>query len=196
MCKVFVFIDAQNCYRRARQTFFASPTSFLDGHTDPMKLARLLCTKLPPGQKAGDRVLAQVRIHTGRPDATRDPKSYAPELKRNRAWEAAGAIVMARTLRYPYNWPAQAAEEKGVDVALAVDIVTKAVDGLYDIGILMSNDTDLLPAVEYVQNMPNVRIETAAWFDAVPQGLIVSGIWAHRLDRADFRAVQDYTDYR
>ncbi len=104
--------------------------------------------------------------------------------------------MFARTLRYPFHWPTEKAEEKGVDVALAVDLVTNAVDGNYDIGILMSNDTDLLPAVEYVQRMDSVRIETAAWFDTTPQGLIVPGIWAHRLGKGDFLAVQDYTDYR
>jgi uncharacterized LabA/DUF88 family protein len=38
--------------------------------------------------------------------------------------------------------------EKGVDVKLALDLALGAVDDLYDIAILISSDTDILPAVE------------------------------------------------
>ena len=41
--------------------------------------------------------------------------------------------------------------EKGVDVKLAVDLIVGAVDNLYDTAIVVSSDTDLLPAIRYVQ---------------------------------------------
>lgn len=41
--------------------------------------------------------------------------------------------------------------EKECDVAIAVDMVTRACDGLYDRAILISGDTDLARAVEVVQ---------------------------------------------
>lgn len=41
--------------------------------------------------------------------------------------------------------------EKGVDVRLAVDIVTMAQDRKYDVGYVISSDTDLIPAMQAAQ---------------------------------------------
>lgn len=41
--------------------------------------------------------------------------------------------------------------EKGIDVKIAVDIVTDAVDNHYDTAVIVSSDTDLIPAIEYVR---------------------------------------------
>ncbi len=42
--------------------------------------------------------------------------------------------------------------EKGVDVRLAIDIVTMAQAKKYDTGIVISSDTDLIPAIQAAQN--------------------------------------------
>lgn len=41
--------------------------------------------------------------------------------------------------------------EKGVDVKMAVDLVVGAYEDLYDTAILISSDTDLIPAIEKVK---------------------------------------------
>lgn len=41
--------------------------------------------------------------------------------------------------------------EKGTDVKIAVDLVVGAADDIYDTAILISSDTDLIPAVNYVK---------------------------------------------
>lgn len=41
--------------------------------------------------------------------------------------------------------------EKGVDVRLALDIVTMAQDRKYDVGYVISSDTDLIPALQAAQ---------------------------------------------
>ena len=41
--------------------------------------------------------------------------------------------------------------EKGVDVKMAVDILVGAYEDLYDVAILVSSDTDLIPAIEKVK---------------------------------------------
>jgi len=43
--------------------------------------------------------------------------------------------------------------EKGVDVLMAVDLLTGAYEDLYDTAILVSSDTDLIPAIEKVRKM-------------------------------------------
>ena len=59
--------------------------------------------------------------------------------------------VITRALRYPQTWPTDPAEEKGIDVALAIDFVRFAIYGAYDVGVIMSTDSDLQPALEFVR---------------------------------------------
>jgi len=42
-------------------------------------------------------------------------------------------------------------KEKGTDVKIAVDLIVGAVDNLYDTAILVSSDTDLIPAISYIK---------------------------------------------
>ncbi|OIO46292.1 hypothetical protein COX24_02620 [bacterium (Candidatus Gribaldobacteria) CG23_combo_of_CG06-09_8_20_14_all_37_87_8] len=42
--------------------------------------------------------------------------------------------------------------EKGTDVKIAVDLIIGAVDDLYDTAILVSSDTDLIPAIKYIKH--------------------------------------------
>ena len=42
-------------------------------------------------------------------------------------------------------------KEKGTDVKIAVDLIVGAVDNIYDTVILISSDTDLVPAVRYIK---------------------------------------------
>lgn len=57
-----------------------------------------------------------------------------------------------RPLVYPPDYPSRPAREKGVDVQLAVDFVSGALAGRFDVGIIMSTDTDLYPALEAVRS--------------------------------------------
>ncbi len=42
-------------------------------------------------------------------------------------------------------------KEKGTDVKIAVDSIVGAVDNLYDTAIVISSDTDLIPAIRYIK---------------------------------------------
>lgn len=121
-------------------------------------------------------------------------------MKQCAAWERAGCIVIPRTLRYPFAWPQRPAEEKGIDVALAIDFVMGAVDGAYDIGVIFSTDTDLRPALEIVaaRFAGTRRPEVAAWRSpSANRWLSIPGrrIWCHFLDQTDYSAVHDPNDY-
>ncbi len=54
-------------------------------------------------------------------------------------------------------------KEKGVDVRLALDIYKLAIENKYDKGILISSDSDLIPAIKMVQNINNKIIEYIAF---------------------------------
>ena len=88
--------------------------------------------------------------------------------------------------------------EKGIDVALAVDLLRLALaDRTYDVAVVFSSDTDLLPAIEAVIDLKCGHIEVAAWRGA-GQRLRLDGAaapWFHWLDEVDYRAVEDPTNY-
>lgn len=99
---VVLFVDAQNLYRGARRAFFRHGDSHTYGQVNPVALGQLICSRPPPGYT---RVFTQVRVYTGRPDASKQPRTYAAHRKQCAAWEAFGARVIFRPLRYPLNWP-------------------------------------------------------------------------------------------
>lgn len=41
-------------------------------------------------------------------------------------------------------------EEKGVDTAIAVDMISLAWEGVYDVAVLVSADRDFVPVAEYL----------------------------------------------
>jgi len=197
--RVAVFIDAQNLYKRARGAFGARATDgtiqepSIFGQIKPMELGQLICDRPPPGYT---RELKQVRVYTGRPDSTKQPKGYGANLAQCSAWEKAGVFVTWRTLRY-HDWPTSKPEEKGIDVALAIDVVRLAIEGEYDIGVVCSSDTDLRPALEYVHNkFPSLpKVEVMCWTGGKRLSVPGINLWCHMVNRADFDAISDNTDY-
>lgn len=194
--RLVLFIDAQNMFKGAREAFFNNTGSHTLGQFSPSKLGELIAKKKPLGQEGEERTLAQVRIYSGRADSSKDPKTYGANRRQFAAWQNEGVIVKPRTLRYPYDWPKSVAQEKGVDVALAVDFVVMAVEGQYDIGVIASTDTDLLAAIEYVITKPNIAVEVLAWRNGRKE-LSIPGthLWCHRLVKADYGLVADHRDY-
>ena len=62
--------------------------------------------------------------------------------------------------------------EKGVDVKLAVDLVIGAADNWYDTAIVISSDTDLIPAIKYVLNGKRKKVEYIGFAGAPSLGMI------------------------
>lgn len=60
--------------------------------------------------------------------------------------------------------------EKGTDVKIAVDMIIGAVDDLYDTAIIISSDTDLIPALKYVR-YKGKRIEYVGFSHAPSLGM-------------------------
>ena len=71
----------------------------------------------------------------------------------------------------------QGTVEKGVDTALATDLIQGALDDVFDAAVLMSADADFVPAVELVQNRTGKRVIHA---HIRPQGQeLRNACWAH-----------------
>jgi hypothetical protein len=89
--------------------------------------------------------------------------------------------------------------EKGVDVKLAIDLVMKAIEDVYDVAIIASCDSDLNPAIDALLELKALHgkpdVEVIAWegrrhnLGRPPE---VPFRWVGKLD---YRAIQDPTDY-
>lgn len=194
--RLVLFIDAQNFYNGARRAFFAPEDSHVRGQFQPVAIGDLICSR---GLLGAARLLAEVRVYTGRPDASREPETYAAHMKQCAAWSKAGATVIARPLRYPPDWPQTKAQQKGVDVALAIDFVAYAIEDRYDVGVIASTDTDLVPALEFVRRfVPQRRLEVTAWTSPRSRSRLSiphASIWCSWLDRTDYDSVADPMEY-
>jgi uncharacterized LabA/DUF88 family protein len=200
--RVFVFVDAQNVYRDARRAFFSEgdPSSFGQIHVGKYGLH---LTKLVEGHVQQPCALAQVRIYSGQPDPIREPVAASSTERQVTAWEVQGAIVSRRPLRYPSDWPATKAQQKGVDVQMSLDLAQFYQRDLYDIGIVATTDTDMRPAVESVLDIagPDCKyppVFTCAWNSPVLNRrlwLMGRPLFCFYLRRADYDAVADLTRY-
>ncbi len=197
--RVVVFIDYQNAFRGARGLFFeGEPQNVSAGQFDPLGLGLLLVKRGLPG-----RELREVRVYRGLPNPTKDPTGHSAARSQIRHWQKdSRVVVVTRPLRYPKaNEKATAPSEKGIDVQLAVDFATMAVRQRYDIGVLFSRDTDLLPPLEFVFSVDvTARCEVASWRSGENHlGRLTIGNqlpYCHWLSAEDFALIADPTDYR
>ena len=61
--------------------------------------------------------------------------------------ENEGFIIKRSRVMYDEN----RIREKGTDVKIAVDLIVGAIEDIYDTAILVSSDTDLIPAIKYIK---------------------------------------------
>lgn len=191
--RLFAFIDAQNMYRGARRAFFAADAPSRFGQFHPGALGQLIAARRTDGR--GDRTLAGVRIYTGRPDAAMDPKGNAANTRQCQAWEAEGVEVTTRNLQYLQG---RRPTEKGIDVAIAIDLLRLARSGIFDVAVLCSADTDLLPAIDAVVEEAGLIVEVAGWRNGPYGQRIAAGgrdLFCHWLYRDNYDLVRDDTDY-
>lgn len=194
--RTVVFIDGQNMYRGAREAFGWEQQKGHYGNFRPLPLGRLLTQE-------AHRELCQVRFYMGVPDPRRDKVGHAMAQRRLAAWEADDPTLVelkTRALRYP---PPNG-REKGIDVQLAIDLVSLAADDAFDLAVLASADTDLLPALDFVvQRYPLKMVECIAWSPnedcvtstAAPLDSRSKGVLRRWVSKEDFDRVADRTNY-
>jgi uncharacterized LabA/DUF88 family protein len=201
--RVVVFLDYQNVYQGARRAFHEVHDPHWCGQVDPLRLARHLVADSP-----FDRELTQVRIYRGQPDSKRDPRGYGASRRQHADWGKSSLVdLIVRPLRYPAGWPdrcqpSERPQEKGVDVALALDFALMAAHDEYDVGILMSTDTDLKPALEYVAGLTGdggPRAEVAAWSGSDRHSrrlsIKIRRLYCHWVTEPAYRSLADTRDY-
>jgi uncharacterized LabA/DUF88 family protein len=200
--RVAVFIDYQNVYQGAREAF-GIRTHFTDGQIYPRRAGLLLTDRGRAVDAA--RELTSVTVFRGEPSAVHSTVGQAACQRQVMFWRAQVFVdAVTRPLKYYATgvrngaslWEAR---EKGIDVLIALRMVLGAMRDEYDVAILFSCDTDLVPAVETVLELGK-RCEVAAWSGqrGHRSRLSLPGkqIWCHWLTVNDYSTyLCDPTDY-
>lgn len=162
--RVAVFIDYENVHRTGHSLYTTYGTPLYRTVVDPVKIAERIVTR-----RRFASSLVDVHVFRGRPLPQFQPEARSANDQLANAWEADGAHVVRRDLKYVIaadgTWRA---EEKGIDVALAIGAIESAMDGEFDVAILFSNDTDQLPTLELMFNKLSPKVEIACWTGAKP----------------------------
>lgn len=193
--KITVFVDYQNVHMTGHQRYCPPGTPIHDCLVHPVRLAERIISKRAPGG-----VLEEVRVYRGRPEPRREPRLASANDQQYSEWIKDSRVQMKRRmLQYPPGFGEPGCidrpHEKGIDVSLAIDMVRLSFEKRIEVGILVSRDTDLVPALEMIRDLHLAHFELAGWDGNSRLRLPGAKVWYHELDQADFEAVRDRRPY-
>lgn len=193
------FIDGQNLFQHAKAAFGHYHPNY-----DPIKLHAHICAS-----KGWTPNLT--RFYSGIPTVAEDPRWAGYWSNRVLAMKRAGVDVTTRPLRYrtEYAFDENGDEkvisvphEKGIDVRLALDIVSCAVTKQFDVAVIYSQDQDLSEVVADIKKIAKLAgrdITLASAFPSGPNASAKRGVngtdWIP-ISQADYDQCLDPRDYR
>ncbi|TSC76782.1 MAG: hypothetical protein G01um101433_671 [Parcubacteria group bacterium Gr01-1014_33] len=157
--RVFAIIDGSNFYHRLKEL------QGLEGNLLDFRYTNFV------QWLTGERSIVQKTYYIGVVRAKPDDKK-AQTLRRNQqrlfaelrkdGWSIARGYLLESGGTH---------HEKGVDVQIAVDLLVGAYENLYDTAILLSSDTDLIPALAKIRSMGK-KVEYVGFSQKPSYGLI------------------------
>lgn len=181
--RTIAFVDGQNLFNAVKEVFGYDYPNY-----DVKALATAICT-------AKGWQLAETRFYTGLPDPKRDFPRSVFWVNKLRDMRQQNILTYSRPLRYrsktvilldktdidlPDNsktsLPAKTkitvdvAEEKGIDVRLALDVIRLAHKGLYDVALIFSQDQDLSEAADEIREIAKEQGRWIKIASAFPEG--------------------------
>jgi uncharacterized LabA/DUF88 family protein len=180
--RAIAFVDGQNLFYAAKEAF-----GYRYPNYDAAKLAGGIC-------RLQSWSLEQTRFYTGIPDSVRSPFWHAFWSAKLSLMGKQGIVVFSRTLRYRTRtvrlpdgseYAFQTAEEKGIDVRIALDVIRLCRSGAYDVALIFSQDQDLSEVAEEVRVIARERerwVKLASAFPCSPASPNRRGIEKNRLD--------------
>lgn len=184
---------------------------------DPLNFANNLIGVRNGRQRPGHpaAVLERVDVFRGLPSPDHEEKAYGRNLAQRAHWLRDPRVTVThRPLRYRYlrdgfgrkvidpetglglvDGPPQ---EKGVDVLCALALVRHARNEAFDLVVLASLDSDLIPALDEAHDL--CRVETFSWwtgrkgFEMQPSDRS-HRIWNTRMNEKDFHRCLGHSDY-
>ncbi|WP_405084571.1 NYN domain-containing protein [Microbispora sp. NBC_01389] len=190
--RVAVFLDFQNVHLSGHGLFESYGVPPYRCVPDPAGIADLIGQR----RSRASEVTA-VRVYRGRPDPNYQPLPAAANDAQAARWTHDRRVqVIRRQLNYRGWTDGTPPQEKGIDVALAVDLIHLALRRQYDALVLFSSDTGLLPAVETIKGLRLGHIEVACWSGFKPLRIKGTNLpYCHFLNKDDWAAVtEDWTD--
>ena len=166
--RVNIYIDGSNLYHGLRDV--AGRTS-LDFGSFAAKLV-------------GERRLVRAYYYNAPVDQDRDPETYRNQQKFFQALRATDYFeVRLGRLNYPENWPDTPPHEKGIDIKIAIDMLTHGHGNTYDVAILVSGDTDFADAIYAVKELGR-HVEVALFPSSASERLREAADHIIAIDRA------------
>lgn len=136
--RVMIFIDGGNFYRliRTPEAGFPKGTKF----SYKKFIDFLVSSKSLVEKKYYVGIVKNIDGTAKSTEMVKSQQKFLSELEKDGFIIERGKIVYDNKIR-----------EKGVDVKIAIDLVIGAAEDKYDTAIIVSSDTDLVPAIKYVQ---------------------------------------------
>lgn len=157
--RIFIIIDGSNFYHRLRELDLSNLLSF-----DYKQFGKFLCRKNAPVlQKYYIGAVREERNNLKSRKLMINQQKLVGRLK-NQNWEIGFGHMLKTDGAY---------HEKGVDVLMAIDLLIGAYENLYDTAILVSSDTDLIPAIQKVRLMKK-QVEYVGFSPKPSYGLIAN----------------------
>lgn len=154
---------------------------------DPARLADLIASR-----RRRPSIAAAVRVYRGRPDPGHQPRVASSNDAQAAQWQRDQRIQVIRRQLVYRDWPRLPPVEKGIDVAVAVDMMRLAFRHQYDALVLFSSDSDLLPALEAIVEMRLTHVEVACWRGGNQLRFPGTSLpWCHSLNDTDWDSVTD-----
>lgn len=207
--KAIVIMDYQNVHLTARDLFTPPGTRAGSCLVHPLLYAeevlrvrqerlRVKAMYAPGSPPVPPTELLRVEVHRGAPTNRHQPELYAASQAQRSEWTRDRRVqVEYRTLTYRQDHGTWKAQEKGIDVRVALSYVQAVATAAADVVILASHDTDLEPSLEMALrwNEGGVSAETVGW----ERGRVLRGhgpgIRHTTLSGADFVRTRDRRQY-
>ena len=188
--RTLVLIDGQNLYRLVMRAYGPGRPYYWPSY-DVVKLAHALAST------TSGRTVSEIRFYTGVPRQSQDAPWNKFWNNKLRAMQRQGVYVYRGRLRAD----GQDIQEKGVDVSLAIDLVQATHQQSYDNAIIVSQDSDLEPAVALARQVAQDQGRTISLESAVPRLpdrrlFGITGTTLLPIDKALYDNCLDLTDYR
>ena len=193
------FIDGQNLFNAAKSAFGYSWPNY-----NVTALTKAVCA-------AEGWECKQVRFYTGVPSKRADASRHTFWHQKTRAMRRRGVHVFTREIRYrdqSINLGDGAtlirpvAQEKGVDVRIAIELIRYAFSEEYDVALIFSQDQDFSEAVDEIKRIAEKRkrwVKVASAYPVSPTCRNRKGIngtdWIS-IERELYDGCLDPTDYR
>ena len=155
--RVAIFIDGGNFYKKIRQNnLIPKGVRF-----DYVKFTEFLARNRSVSKKS--YYIGIVRNHDR---SIKSQKMVESQQKFLKSLENNGYQIKRGKIVYDNN-----IREKGVDVQIAIDLVIDAVENKYDTAIIVSSDTDLIPAIKYIRSKGK-KVEYVGFSNTPSLGMI------------------------